>query len=56
MRLPFMRPNAVLVLLLGLMLAVPGVGRLQAQETGQVTGTVTDEQGQRVLGTPREHP
>src|SRR5439155_684700 len=48
MRLPSMRPNAVVVLLLGLMLAVPGVGRLQAQETGQVTGTVTDEQGQRV--------
>src|SRR2546430_14987719 len=33
---------------LALLLAVPGAGLLQAQETGQVAGTVTNEQGQPV--------
>src|SRR6266496_809712 len=37
-----------LLLLLLLVLAVPGAGRLAAQETGQVTGTVTNQQGQPV--------
>src|SRR2546430_15271146 len=35
-------------LLLPLTLAVPAAGRLQAQETGQVPGTVPNEQGQPV--------
>src|SRR5437588_2495699 len=43
-----MRDMRLWRLLLGLMLAVPGAGRLQAQETGQVAGTVTNEQGQPV--------
>src|SRR5256886_12129183 len=43
-----MRDMRLWRLLLGLTLAVPGAGRLQAQETGQVAGTVTNEQGQPV--------
>src|SRR5213082_2174913 len=43
-----MRDKRLWRLLLPLMLAVPAAGRLQAQETGQVAGTVTNEQGQPV--------
>src|SRR5256886_17390126 len=43
-----MRDMRLWGLLLGLTLAVPGAGRLQAQETGQVAGTVTNEQGHPV--------
>ncbi len=43
-----MRDTRLCALLLVLLPAVPGAGRLAAQETGQVAGTVTNEQGQPV--------
>src|SRR2546423_799479 len=43
-----MRDMRLWRLVLALVLAVPAAGGLQAQETGQVAGTVTNEQGQPV--------
>src|SRR5881396_550678 len=43
-----MRDTRLCTLLMVLLLAVPVAGRLAAQETGQVAGTVTNQQGQPV--------